>query len=148
MGNVPVMEPTNGQHAVPDAYESRARRRRLVIILVVAGVMLVGGIALYWQADNTLDERVRTTKREIREHYSSIDIPATSDAYTAATLNDRSISPFVVALGHGQQVEAEFGRTEIRAKYRVEALGMERCVAVIASGTEPPNEVTLQEGGC
>ena len=137
--------------------ERRARHRRLVVIIVVAGVL--GGCLLVLGAvrNHSLDDNTDLAVGELQSKWQNADLVAMNTAYNEAlheSAETGDSSAFVAvfpAVHHADFSGGQFVKSGlVEANYTVHGWGGgTQCLSVVArTSPDARNKVTITRGGC
>jgi hypothetical protein len=139
---------------VLDETERQARRHRLIIILIVAGLVLIALFSFVAIRNHSVSENVDSATADLRPQWQSIDLIALADGYRTSTVAandtgdyDASIRLFP-ASPHASFATAQFSRPGVvRSAYAVDGWGgSSECLLITARGTAPPNQIEFSRG--
>ncbi len=140
---------SNVERVAVSAVEQRERRKRLVIILVVVGVLLVGSVLWGRTSRGRLDDKTASVESALTRQWTAMDIEQLSTDYANAADPAGGLALFPQP-DDAFLFQAHFpSSTSVVTAYRVDASGQQRCVVITVSGP-PPNRVSFDErdGDC
>lgn len=138
-----------------DETEKRARRRRLVIILVVAGLIVAAFLAFGLLRNRALSDKADAAKADLLPQWRDVDLAALSQSYDDATFDADATGDYSAIFkvfpttNDATIVNADLNRAGVaRAAYSLETWAGDECLLVVARASVP-NRVTFTTAkGC
>jgi hypothetical protein len=138
-----------------DPGEQRARRRRLVVIVVAWIVVIAGFVTWRVVTDRAVDDRSDTIEAQLRRVWRDVDLVDLQDRVDAAQLDDDETGRNSAFALFPQPADGKFfsggfvGRNELVARYTVETdLAGHGCVAIRVRGPAPNRLTFARSGDC
>ena len=133
----------------------RSRRRRLGIIVVVIGVLLIAMLAWGKRTNSSLDRASTEARTELRELWRPVDLRTLNSDYASAVVkasdsgNYGSAQRLFPKAERSTFLSAQFVRGDVvDAQYIVRASGRERCLLVRVEGPAPNQVLFKQTDRC
>jgi hypothetical protein len=138
---------------VEDETERQGRRRRLVIILVIGGVLFGALMTFGIVRDRSINDATDAAIADLQAKWRPLDLAALSQANSQQTFKCVSTGECPVAArifpsaSHASFSGAEFNDDgTVRANYYAHGWASNQCLSLLAAGPAP-NEVTITRGG-
>ena len=138
---------------VVDEAERQGRRRRLIIILVIAGVFLGALMMFGIVRDHSINDATDAAIADLQAKWRPLDLTALAQANSQQSFKCISTGECSVAARiFPSASRATFSGAEfnddgtVRANYSVHAWASAQCLSLLAEGPAP-NKVTITRGG-
>ena len=135
--------------------EQRARRKRLVVIVVAWAVVIGAFVAWRVVTDRAVDDKADTIEAQLRRAWRSVDLADLEDRYLEATTADSETGGNTAFALFPQPKNGEFfdggfvGNNEFVARYSIDTgLAGRGCLAVRVRGPVPNRLTFSRRGHC
>jgi hypothetical protein len=140
---------------VLDEAEKRARRHRLIIILVVAGLIVAAFVVFGQLRHRALDDKADAATADLLPRWQDLDLVQLQKSYNDAAFDANDSGDYSAAIdvfpatNDASFITANFDQPGVvRAAYSVETWAGDECLNVVARGPVPNRVTFATRKGC